>query len=230
LSSSLGKAEQNDAARSEIDIRWTKSALPPIQSLLSDRTIDLSLPWESTDCEQPNDLMQASAVLCDNALYTDPILQVVIGVFTLSDSAFKFDTDDSIFGKIICIPTDRDVSVLNANGRNWLSQKRVVVLRQPTLLDCVSLIQRREGDAFVANDLEGRYVLARLGLTALFRMAERPLGTRGVHAIVSKDHARASELVGAVNRGLKRLKQSDDYAAIVRKHLMRLWDTGGGAP
>jgi ABC-type amino acid transport substrate-binding protein len=41
-------------------------------------------------------------------------------------------------------------------------------------------------------------------------------------AIVSKDHAQASELVGAVNRGLKRLKQSDTYAAIVRKHLMRL--------
>jgi uncharacterized protein len=222
--SSLGKTGQDDAALSEIDVRWTKSALPPIQSLLSDRSIDISLPWESADCEQPNDLMQASAVLCDNALYTDPILQVVIGVFTLSDSAFKFDTDESILGKTICIPNDRDVSVLNVNGRNWLSQKRVVVLRQQTLLDCVSSIQKHEADAFIANDLEGRYVLARLGLAALFRMAERPLGMRGVHAIVSKDHAQASELVGAVNSGLKRLKQSDAYAAIVRKHLMRLWD------
>ena len=85
----------------------------------------MALPWESADCEQPNDLIQASAVLCDNALYTDPILQVVIGLYTLSDSAFTFNTDESIFGKTICFPHDRDVSVLNANGRNWLSQKRV---------------------------------------------------------------------------------------------------------
>ncbi len=28
----------------------------------------------------------------------------------------------------------------------------------------------------------------------------------------------------AVNRGLKQLKQSDVYGAIVREHLMRLWD------
>ena len=226
VSSSLSRAQEGGAARPQIDVRWTKSALPPIQSLLGDRSVDMALPWESADCEQPNDLMQASAVLCDNALYTDPILQVVIGLFTLSDSPFDFGTDESIFGKTICIPHDRDVSILNANGRNWLAQKRVVVLRQPTLLDCISAVQKREADAFVANDLEGRYVLGRLGLAALFRMAERPLGTRGVHAIVSKDHARASELIGAVNRGLERLKRSDAYAAIVRQHLMRLWGTG----
>jgi hypothetical protein len=230
VSSSLSSAEQGGKVHSEIDVRWTKSAVPPIQSLLSDRSIDLALPWESADCEQPNDLMQSSAVLCDNALYTDPILQVVIGLFTQSDSAFTFDTDESIFGRTICIPYDRDVSVLNANGRNWLSQKRVVVLRQPTLLDCISVVQKREADAFVANDLEGRYVLGRLGLGALFRMAERPLGTRGVHAIVSRDHAQASELIGAVNRGLKQLKQSDAYAAIVRRHLMRLWETKAATP
>jgi uncharacterized protein len=230
VSSSLSRVGQGDAPHLEVDVRWTRSALPPIQSLLSDRSIDLSLPWESADCERPNDLMQASAVLCDNALYTDPILQVVIGLFTLSDGGLKFDTDESILGKTICIPLDRDVSTLNGNGRNWLSEKRVVALRQPTLVDCISAVQKHEADAFIANDLEGRYVLGRLGLGALFRMAERPLGTRGVHAIVSRDHAQASELIDTVNRGLKQLKRSDAYAAIVRRHLMRLWDTRASAP
>jgi ABC-type amino acid transport substrate-binding protein len=90
-------------------------------------------------------------------------------------------------------------------------------------LDCAGAVQRKEADAFVANDLEGRYVLDRLGLGPYFKMAERPLSTRGVHAIVSRENARASDLIGSLNRGLKQMKQTDAYAAIVRKHLMQLW-------
>jgi TPR repeat protein len=45
-----------------------------------------------------------------------------------------------------------------------------------------------------------------------------------VHAVVSRDHVKADELVGAVNRGLKKLKDSGAHAAIVQKHLASLWD------
>jgi uncharacterized protein len=222
LSSSLSTAAD---PRSEIDLRWAKSPTTPIQSFLGDTSIDISFPWEGADCDRPNDLIQASAVLCDSALFTDPLLQVVIGLFTLSDSTFKFDTDESVFGKSICIPSDRDVSALNAHGRNWLSEKRIVLVRAATLLDCVSIVQRGEADAFVATDLEGQYVLGRLGLAQMFRMAVRPLGTRGVHAIVSRENAHGFELIGAVNRGLKELKRTEAYAGIIRQHLLRVWDS-----
>ena len=214
----------------EIELQWGKDALSPIRSLLSDAAIAMSWPWDSADCERPNDLVQASALLCDKALYSDPILQVVVGLFTLSDSAFTFGKDESIYGKAICVPLDQDVSSLNGDGRNWLSEKRVVAVRQPTLLDCVSAVQKLEADAFLANDLEGRYVLQRLGLAQNFKMAERPLGTRGIHAVALRENAQASELINAVNRGLRQLKQTDAYGAIVRSHLMRLWDIKTSAP
>jgi ABC-type amino acid transport substrate-binding protein len=217
-------------AAADMDLRWAKAPLVAIQSLLADPSIDISFPWESADCERPNDLVQASAVLCDNALFTDPILQVVIGLFIPSDRPFRFDTDQSIFGKTICVPNDRDVSTLNANGRNWLSDKRVAVVRRPTLLECVIIVQQREADAFIANDLEGKYLLDRLGLGQLFAMADRPLGTRGVHAIVSRDHAQATAMVTAVNQGLNELKQTEAYAIIVRGHLMPLWNVRSSSP
>jgi ABC-type amino acid transport substrate-binding protein len=227
LRSSLGKARPSGAG-SEIELRWTMAA--PVKSLLSDTSIDISLPWDGADCERPNDLVQASAVLCDNALYSDPILDVVVGLFTRSDGNLTFDTDESIFGRTICISGDQDVSLLNGLGRSWLSQKRVTAVRQPTLLDCASAVQTQEVDAFVASDLEGRYVLDRLGLSGHFRMAQRPLGIRGVHAVASKEHAQAPELIAAVNRGLKQLKESGAYAAIIRSHLTRLWNAQAGTP
>jgi polar amino acid transport system substrate-binding protein len=214
--------------RSEIELRWTTAA--PVKSLLSDASIDISLPWDGVDCERPNDLIQTSAVLCDNALYSDPILEVVVGLFTRAESNFTFDTDQSIFGRTICISGDQDVSVLNTQGREWLSQKRIVAIRRPALLDCASAVQTLEADAFIASDLEGRYVLDRLGLARQFKMLERPLGIRGVHAVASKEHAQAGELIEALNRGLKALKESDAYATIVRRHLMRLWTAREGTP
>jgi ABC-type amino acid transport substrate-binding protein len=227
LRSSLSKARPG-GGRSEIELRWATAA--PVKSLLSDDTIDISLPWDGADCERPNDLMQASAVLCDNALYSDPIFEVVVGLFTRADSKFTFATDESILGKSICISGDQDVSPLNGQGRDWISQKRVAAVRKPTLLDCASAVQTQEADAFVASDLEGRYVLDRLGLSRDFRMLERPLGIRGVHVVAAREHVQSAELISAVNRGLKQLKETDAYAAIVRTHLMRLWNGNASAP
>jgi ABC-type amino acid transport substrate-binding protein len=218
-----------EAGRSDIDITWT-SAAPTMDFLQNEGSVDLSLPWESADCEQPNDLAHASAMLCDDVLYSDPVLQLVIGLFALSDGDFDFKTDASIFGKTICVPLDRDLSVLNGNGRKWLTERRISLIQRPTLLDCISLAQQREADAFVASDLEGRYALGQLGLSQTFRMMERPLGTRGVHIIVPRDNQHADELITAVNQGLKQLKQSDAYAAIIRQHLMKLWDARASAP
>jgi hypothetical protein len=227
LNASLSMAGKHDVAGSEIDMNWT-SSLPTTEVLQNESTVDLSLPFDSVDCEQPNDLAHVSAMLCDDVLYSDPLLHLVIGLFALSDSGFDFDTDDSIFGKTICVPADRDASVLNGNGRKWVSEGRISVVRRPALVDCISLAQQHEVDAFVASDLEGRYLLGQLGLWQFFKMMVRPLGTRGVHVIVPKDRPRAEDLVNTVNLGLKQLKESDAYAAIVRQHLMKLWDMPGG--
>ena len=224
----LSQAGQGHFARSEIDVRWATAAA--MQTLLGDPSIDMALPLDGADCERPNDLTQTSAVLCDQATYSDPILRVVLGLFTLSDSAFKFDTDESIFGRTICLAQDRDLSPLNGAGRNWASDGRVVVQRQPTLLDCVVAVQGRKADALAATDLEGRNLLERVGLKELLAMKERPLATLSLHAVVSSEHARRAELLTTLNHGIEQLKQSGAYTAIVQKHLMRLWDVPAQKP
>jgi hypothetical protein len=224
---SLAKSGPDGAAPSQVDVSWTAGT--PALTLLTAPFIDLTLPLNAADCERPNDLAQTSAVLCDHAIHSNPIFRAVMGLFTLADSAFKFDTDESIYGKSICLAQDQDQSALNGEGRNWASDRRVVVLRQPTLTDCIAAVQARKADAFVATDLEGQHLLGRLGLATQFAMKERPLATLGLHAVVSIENDRAPDLIQALNRGLVQLKQSDAYTAIVEKHLMRPMDALPGA-
>jgi hypothetical protein len=228
VNASLSQTGLDGSARPDIDVRWTTAGL--VRTLLSDPSIDMTLPLNGADCERPNDLSHTSAVLCDQATYSDPILRVVMGLFAPSGSAFKFDTDESILGKRICLAQDYDLSSLNGEGRNWASEQRVVVLRQPTLLDCIVAVQGSKADAFAATDLEGRHLLGRLGLQELFAMGERPLATLSLHAVVSSEHPRGPELLDALNRGLEQLRQSKAYAAIVQKHLMGRWHAPGDIP
>ena len=202
----------------KVEVRWTKGGLS--QEVLSDPALDLFLPVESANCDRPNELTHASAVVCDHAVYSDPLLQVVLGLFSLTKSTFKFDTDASILGKTVCIWREHDLSALNANGRNWASYKRVTVLRRASLLDCVVAVQAHDADAFAAIDLEGAYLLRKLGLAPYFAMHPRPLTTRGVHAVIWREHPRAAETLGALNAGLKQLKQGGAYASLVQQHLM----------
>jgi hypothetical protein len=200
LSASLGRAE---GAAPESAVRWAKDVLTADD--INDATVDFSLPVESANCDRPNELTRTSAVLCDNAVYSDPIFQVVLRLFSLTSGSFKFDTDDSALGKTICLSRDHDASALNANGRNWVSYKRVTVLRRQTVLDCVAAVQAHDADAFVATDLEGTHLLRQLGLAPFYIMQARPLATRGVHAVVSRQHPRSTELINDLNQGLKRL-------------------------
>ena len=213
---SLGRV--GTGAVPESIVKWTSERLTP--QLLKDSTIDVSLPVESADCDRPNNLTQSSAALCDSAVFSEPILQVVLGLFTSSNSTFKFDTDQSIFGKSVCLSRDHDLSALNGNGRNWASYKRVTVVRRATLLDCVAAVQANDADTFVATDLEGIHLLRRLGLASYFTLLPRPLATSSIHAVVSRDHARGSDLISALNDGLQKLKEGDAYASIVQRHMI----------
>jgi len=204
----------------ELDMNW-KPGLS--RTDLAGGTVDLALPFESADCDAAR--AHGAATPCDGALASDPLIEVVIGVFSLADGGFDFSADDGILGRTICVPADRDAAVLDDGGRRWIASGRVSVTRRPTIIDCLSLVQQHEADALVASDIEGRYVLGQLGLQQMFRMWERPLATRGVHVVVPADRPQAQDLVAAVNEGLRRLKENDAWAGIVRARLMKLWET-----
>jgi hypothetical protein len=216
-------AGENEGRRTVVDVIWPDPLQPDRQTALDDRETDIFLPWEKPECDRPNELSRNSAVLCDVAVLSDPVLQVLVGIFEPVDRPFRIDATAGARSRIVCLPPDRDVADLNVEGRQWLSQKRVTVVRRATLMECLGAVQAGDADAFVANDLEGRHLLGQLGLTPLFRMAEPPLATRGIHVAVGSARPNANELVKRINDGLAKLKQSDAYSALISRHLVSVW-------
>jgi hypothetical protein len=226
---SLAQSGSGGYSGADLDLRWTKAAPTPPR-LDAAPFSDLVLPVEAPDCDQPNTLTQSLAVLCDSAVFSDALLQIVVGLFTPAGSTLKFDSDQAIFGKTICVAQDQDVASLNADGRSWVSLKQVTVMRRATLLDCVAEVQVQTAHAFAATDLEGRFLLTRIGLAQAFLMQPRPLATRGVHAVVARESPKAEELIAAINRGLKKLKEGGAHSAIVQKHMAHMWDGSASRP
>lgn len=215
VKASLGRSKSGEVPK--IEVRWATTLT---QQVLNDPTVDLLLPVEGANCDRPNELSQLSAVVCDHAVRSAPILEVVLGLFSLANGSFKFESEDGILGRTVCLAREQDLAALDANGRNWASYKRVTVLRRASLLDCVVAVQAHEADAFAAIDLEGAHLLRRLGLAPYFAMQPRPLATRGVHAVVWREHPRATDILDALNDGVKQLKQGGTYAALIQQHLM----------
>jgi hypothetical protein len=221
LAASL-KSETSGGAPRTLKMAWAGSRGEALSSLLNEKPADVVLPWEAPDCDRPSDLGADSAVVCDRTLLSDQMFQVVVGLFVRADSDYTFENDTSVTGRTFCIPREMDTGDFNRDGRNWLTQRQITLVRGASLIECFGLVERGEADAAIANELEGRFILDRVGLAPSIRMLDRPLATHGLHAVVAKDHPQASEILRSINDGLAQLKKREDYLALVNKHVLGL--------
>ena len=97
------------------------------------------------------------------------------------------------------------------------------LVRESNLARCAGLVQAGDADAFVANELEGRFLIRRLGIHEDFRMLEAPLETRAMHAHVLGNRPNSAALLARINQELRRVKQSKVYSNVVRDHVMAIW-------
>src|SRR5262245_60890772 len=122
LAAALRQSGASDIARMDLDVKWTKEwPTLPFQSAPGAASIDIILPVEEPGCDRPKNLTPSLAELCDQVVFSEPMLQVVVGLFALDEGGIALDSDEKIFGKTICVAQDHDISTLNADGRDWVS-------------------------------------------------------------------------------------------------------------
>ena len=81
------------------------------------------------------------------------------------------------------------------------------------------MVERGEVDAVSVNEFLGTVKLKELSLQGTLVGLERPVGTQGLHVVISKQHWRGTTNLYRFNAGLENLKKSDRYDTIVSRHM-----------
>lgn len=213
-----------------VQLTWSSDRNTELNGLVEGRSYDAGLAWATSDCDNISELSEQSAVLCDQFLFSQPILQVLTVLFSRSDAGFAFADDSEIAGKSICLPEGADEAELNRQGRGWLKQQTVTLVRAPSLQDCFKMVSARDADIVMASEIEGRTALAASGLASEIEMAERPLATESLAAVVAKTHPSAEAVVARINDALVKVKANGGYYSLVDKHLVALWGKAPATP
>ena len=215
------ESTQGEAGELQFDWADSTNAEAAIEAIAKGNH-DIIIPVEGRDCDQPSLLSRRSAYLCDRATFSLPLIPVVIGVFVPADSKFvRLDVANQ--GALrVCLAEGR-----SAGRLEQIKSRQVTILREDSLINCLSKVQQGVADAFVANELEGRYLIRQLGVAAAFRMLEEPVATRTMHAAVMADRPDARRLLSLIDSGLAAIKKSDVYGSVVREYVISLWRQNG---
>ncbi|MEX0309672.1 MAG: transporter substrate-binding domain-containing protein [Tateyamaria sp.] len=194
---------------------WSKHLFP----MLDSKEFDMGFPWFKPDCNG-----NPGHERCANFHFSDPLVDLVILLFTRSDDPITFETDSDLHGKTLCRPAGYFTHDLDRADRRWISQG-LITLKQPASPDdCFRMLVNEEVDAVALNEFLGVQKMFELDLTDRVAPLSRPVSIEGLHVLISKKHWRGTAHLYRFNAGLAKLKQTDRYNEIVSRHLALFWD------
>jgi polar amino acid transport system substrate-binding protein len=225
LATSMELIRQESNGKFDYGVSWVNDWGSHLNPLLSSRAFDVGFPWQKPDCDEPDELDAALTYRCQKFFFSDPLYEIFEIFYVRNNSAFKFTSDDDVVGKRICLTIDNGVDDLDGDGRNWVKDNKVTLIRPASLQECFRFLDQKALDAVVAPELTGRAIVASLGMADRVMALPRPLNIQTIHAIVSKTHPQARTLLYYVNAALARLREDGEYDRLVEKHLTHFWTT-----
>jgi len=203
------------------DISWINDWSQHLDPLLTNFEYDLGFPWLQPDCASTPDDYR-----CQNFNFSNPIIHMLVLLFTDKERPLIFNKDADIQGAVLCRPNGYYTHDLEKDGRLWLTNN-VIKLEQPSSIkDCFDMLIAGEVDAVALNEYTGRSAVSELSLKDRVEVLENhPLSIEGLHVVVHKQHPRAKELIDTVNEGMTKLQLSSEYNSVVDLHFGIFWST-----
>jgi polar amino acid transport system substrate-binding protein len=224
ISSAMTLIKDESKGRFDYGISWVNDWAAHLNPLLLTRAFDVGFPWARPDCEGAATLDQSSQFRCQRFFFSDPLYEVLTGMFVRTSSKVKSLRRDEISGMTLCRPAGYPIHELDKDGRNWVKDGIVTLMRPPSVDECFRLLDTGAVDGVVEAELAGRASITSLGLTGKVRMLDQPVALTTYHALVSKSHPYARTILYYINSSLEKLRESGEYDRIIERHLGRFWE------
>jgi polar amino acid transport system substrate-binding protein len=224
ISSAMTLIKEESKGRFDYGISWVNDWAAHLNPLLLTRAFDVGFPWARPDCEGAATLDQSSQFRCQRFFFSDPLYEVLTGLFVRANSKVKSLRREDISGMTLCRPAGYPIHELDKDGRNWVKDGIVTLMRPPSVDECFRLLDTGAVDGVVEAELAGRASITSLGLTGKVRMLDQPVALTTYHALVSKSHPHARTILYYINSSLEKLRERGEYDRIIERHLGRFWE------
>lgn len=206
-------------------VNWVNDWSAHHNPLLVTHAFDMGFPWYKPDCEHFDDLDPEGQNRCQKFFFSDTIYEEMSLLFVKKESPLKFETDQEILGRTLCRPAGYFTFDLEQNGRRWLKDKKITLLRPQSIEECFRLLMDGSADAVALSELTGRAGMMKADLADKVRVIERPLAILDDHVLIAKTHPNARIMLHYVNSALAKLKADGRFDEIVEKHMTLFWES-----
>jgi len=224
ISSAMGLIKEDAKGRFDYGISWVNDWAAHLNPLLLTRAFDVGFPWARPDCESGTVLDQSSQFRCQRFFFSDPLYEVITGLFVRGNSKVRSLRREEVAGMTLCRPAGYPIHELDKGGRNWVMDGVVTLIRPPSVDECFRLLDGGTVDGVVEAELAGRASITSLGLGERIRMIDQPLALTTYHVLISKSHPHARTILYYMNSSLEKLRERGEYDRIIERHLARFWE------
>ena len=204
----------------EIAIRWERDLVAQVEHLMSNDPDKRIYLWLGPNCDQLAQLSAEMAAMCDGVVLSEPIFSALNVFFVTEQSDFDPGSADGLSGRTICAPANRPFAPPFGDSEHRQRKPEIKILRPPSTVDCLGQIQLGKADALFVNEMEGKKVIADLGLTNTFRTIENVGFAQETRMMVAKKLPNATKIVTLLNEGIRKLKSEAIYGQLILKHVI----------
>jgi polar amino acid transport system substrate-binding protein len=230
VSAALDNVKAESKGRFDYGISWVNGWSAHLNPLLVSRAFDVGFPWAKPNCADLSSLSPDAQFRCQRFFYSEPLHEVLTTVFVKTDSRLTTLRAETIAGTTLCRPVGHPTSDLDENGRNWLRDGKVKLIRPVSANECFQLLAAGTVDGVAIVELVGRSAAIAEGMGDAVRELDPPLSLTSLHVVISRSHPHARTMLYYINAGLNKARESGDVDRIIERHLSRYWDTQTRAP
>lgn len=227
LSSGMDLIKEEAKGRFDYSVSWVNDWASHLNPLLVSHAFDAGFPWIKPDCNSLDSLDADAKYRCQKFFFSQPLYETLTHLFVKQPTKLSW-SEEQYIGRNFCRPAGYTTYEFDQNGRNWLRESKITVMRPPSVEECFRLLESGSVDAVVVPDIVGQGTVAAMGLTDKVQMLEKPFTIHTLHAIVSKSHPQARTILYYINASLTKLRETEEFDSIVESHLSHFWDSQGG--